>query len=129
MSPDAPTHEPGRDARATAIIDMGSNSFRLVVYHWMPGGWFRLVDEIREAVRLSEGQTDGRLQPRALARADAAAFGARLETAVALRDPNSRGRITFVRRWLADQTPSHVGWRLEPAATAGRGITDDAGAG
>lgn len=65
----------------------------------------------------------------ALARADAATFGARLETAVALRDPNSRGRITFVRRWLADQTPSHVGWRLEPAATAGRGITDDAGAG
>ncbi|MCB0872876.1 MAG: Ppx/GppA family phosphatase [Actinobacteria bacterium] len=73
MSPDAPTHEPGRDARATAIIDMGSNSFRLVVYHWMPGGWFRLVDEIREAVRLSEGQTDGRLQPRALARAAHAA--------------------------------------------------------
>lgn len=59
--------------RTTAIIDMGSNSFRLVVFAWTPGGTFRMVDEIREAVRLSEGQTDGVLQERALARAEHAA--------------------------------------------------------
>lgn len=62
----------GRE-RTIAIVDMGSNSFRLVVFRWMPGEWFRMVDEIRESVRLSEGQTDGRLRRRALARAEHAA--------------------------------------------------------
>ena len=38
----------------TAVIDMGSNSWRLVVYGWQPGGWWKLVDEIREAVRIGE---------------------------------------------------------------------------
>lgn len=38
----------------TAVIDMGSNSWRLVVYGWQPGGWWKLVDEIREAVRVGE---------------------------------------------------------------------------
>lgn len=38
----------------TAVIDMGSNSWRLVVYGWKPGGWWKLVDEIREAVRIGE---------------------------------------------------------------------------
>jgi len=63
----------GRE-RSIAIIDMGSNSFRLVVFRWVPGEWFRMVDEIRESVRLSEGQTDGRLRRRALARAEHAAL-------------------------------------------------------
>lgn len=58
----------------------------------------------------------------ALARAPAPAFAARLDPPTdALRDPNSRGRLTFVRRWLAEHAPDHVGWRLEPAVTAGRG--------
>ncbi len=63
----------GRE-RSIAVIDMGSNSFRLVVFRWVPGRWFRMVDEIRESVRLSEGQTDGRLRRRALARAEHAAL-------------------------------------------------------
>jgi exopolyphosphatase/guanosine-5'-triphosphate,3'-diphosphate pyrophosphatase len=52
---------------------MGSNSFRLVIYRYVPGHWFRLVDEIREPVRLSEGVIDGRIAPAALARAERAA--------------------------------------------------------
>jgi exopolyphosphatase/guanosine-5'-triphosphate,3'-diphosphate pyrophosphatase len=41
--------------RRTAVIDMGSNSFRLVVYGWEPGRSWQHVDEIREAVRVSKG--------------------------------------------------------------------------
>ena len=58
--------DPGRTLRAdamvmmqpvrrTAVIDMGSNSFRLVVYGWEPGRSWQHVDEIREAVRVSTG--------------------------------------------------------------------------
>jgi exopolyphosphatase/guanosine-5'-triphosphate,3'-diphosphate pyrophosphatase len=41
----------------TAVIDMGSNSFRLVVYGWEPGRYWQHVDEIREAVRVSAGMS------------------------------------------------------------------------
>ena len=59
--------------RRTAVIDLGSNSFRLVVYDWRPGGPWTLSDEIREAVRISAGMGDGRvLQPDAVERAAAA---------------------------------------------------------
>ncbi len=63
----------GPSERTHAVIDMGSNSFRLVVYRYVPGYWFRLVDEIREPVRLSEGTIDGTITPAALARASRAA--------------------------------------------------------
>jgi exopolyphosphatase / guanosine-5'-triphosphate,3'-diphosphate pyrophosphatase len=59
--------------RTRAVIDMGSNSFRLVIFRYVPGQWFRLVDEIREPVRLSEGVTGGLIGPAALARAERAA--------------------------------------------------------
>lgn len=42
-----------------AVADLGSNTFRLVVFQYRPGGPFRLVDEIREVVRLTEGATPG----------------------------------------------------------------------
>jgi exopolyphosphatase/guanosine-5'-triphosphate,3'-diphosphate pyrophosphatase len=39
-----------------AVIDMGSNSWRLVVFGHEPGTlWWSLVDEIREAVRIGAG--------------------------------------------------------------------------
>ncbi len=38
-----------------AVVDMGSNSFRLVVFQYEPGGWWSLTDEIREPVRVSAG--------------------------------------------------------------------------
>lgn len=39
----------------TAIIDLGSNTTRLVIYEYEPGKWFNLTDEVREVVRLREG--------------------------------------------------------------------------
>ena len=42
-----------------AVADLGSNSWRLVVYGYEPGTpWWSLVDEIREAVRISAGLGD-----------------------------------------------------------------------
>jgi exopolyphosphatase / guanosine-5'-triphosphate,3'-diphosphate pyrophosphatase len=39
-----------------AVIDMGSNSWRLVVFGYEPGTpWWSLIDEIREAVRIAAG--------------------------------------------------------------------------
>jgi exopolyphosphatase/guanosine-5'-triphosphate,3'-diphosphate pyrophosphatase len=45
-----------------AVADMGSNSWRLVVYGYEPGTpWWSLVDEIREAVRVGAGMGEERL--------------------------------------------------------------------
>src|SRR5438477_11926020 len=41
-----------------AVADLGSNSFRLVVYAYEPNRWWQHADEIREAVRISEGMGD-----------------------------------------------------------------------
>src|ERR671910_2374630 len=54
-----------------AVIDMGSNSWRLVVFGYEPGTprW-SLVDEIREAVRIGAGMGENRrLQPERIDRA------------------------------------------------------------
>ncbi len=48
---------------------MGSNTFRLVVFRYRPGGSFQLVDEIRDAVRLSAGAGPQGLHPDSLERA------------------------------------------------------------
>jgi exopolyphosphatase / guanosine-5'-triphosphate,3'-diphosphate pyrophosphatase len=53
---------------------MGSNSFRLVLYEYETDGSWRLADEIRRPVRVSEGLGDeGLLQPEPMGRAVAAA--------------------------------------------------------
>jgi exopolyphosphatase/guanosine-5'-triphosphate,3'-diphosphate pyrophosphatase len=53
-----------------AVIDMGSNSFRLVVFGYEPDRWWSLTDEIREPVRISAGMGDsGLLQPEPVDRA------------------------------------------------------------
>ncbi len=39
----------------TGVIDLGSNTSRLVIYEHEPGVRLRLVDEVREVVRLREG--------------------------------------------------------------------------
>lgn len=59
----------GDAERRLAVIDMGSNTFRLVVFRYRPGGSFQLVDEIRDAVRLSGGAGPAGLAPDALERA------------------------------------------------------------
>lgn len=71
MSSVAPEHDDRTDRRV-AIVDLGSNSFRLVVFRYRFGGTFALTDEIREPVRLSAGMRDGELQPDAIARGTAA---------------------------------------------------------
>src|SRR5205085_12446310 len=52
-----------------AVIDLGSNSFRLVVF--MAGeGWWKRTDELYEAVRVGEGLArNGRLADRPMRRA------------------------------------------------------------
>jgi exopolyphosphatase/guanosine-5'-triphosphate,3'-diphosphate pyrophosphatase len=54
-----------------AVADLGSNSWRLVVFGYEPGTpWWSLVDEIREAVRIGAGMGDtGELQPERVDRA------------------------------------------------------------
>jgi exopolyphosphatase / guanosine-5'-triphosphate,3'-diphosphate pyrophosphatase len=54
-----------------AVADLGSNSWRLVVYGYEPGTpWWSPVDEIREAVRVGAGMgSDGVLQPDRIDRA------------------------------------------------------------
>jgi exopolyphosphatase/guanosine-5'-triphosphate,3'-diphosphate pyrophosphatase len=39
----------------TVVIDMGSNSFRLVAYSYEPGRWWRRTDEIYDTVRVGAG--------------------------------------------------------------------------
>jgi exopolyphosphatase / guanosine-5'-triphosphate,3'-diphosphate pyrophosphatase len=63
---------PSEPARI-AVVDLGSNSFRLVVFHYQRGRWFRMVDEIREPVRMSAGADDTGIRPAALKRAEGAA--------------------------------------------------------
>ena len=58
------------DIHRQAIIDLGSNTARLVVYAYEPQEWYRLEDEIRERVRLAEGFGRGStLSPAAIGRA------------------------------------------------------------
>jgi exopolyphosphatase/guanosine-5'-triphosphate,3'-diphosphate pyrophosphatase len=54
--------------RTLAVIDLGSNSFRLVVFSY--NGWWRRTDEIHETVRIGEGlDATGELQPEPMERA------------------------------------------------------------
>ncbi len=54
----------------TAIIDVGSNSFRLIVMTYLRGYHFQLTDEVRETVRLVQGVgATGKLSREAMAHA------------------------------------------------------------
>jgi exopolyphosphatase/guanosine-5'-triphosphate,3'-diphosphate pyrophosphatase len=55
-------------AHRTAIIDLGSNSARVVVMQFQPGASYHLADEIREFVRLREGMTEAGLSDAAMSR-------------------------------------------------------------
>ncbi len=41
--------------RQVGVIDLGSNSWRLVIYMFWPGDWWKLTDEIFETVRIGAG--------------------------------------------------------------------------
>ena len=63
------TGEAGEDARQVAVIDLGSNSWRLVVYMFIPGDWWKLTDEIFETVRIGAGLArTGRLSDEGMGR-------------------------------------------------------------
>lgn len=58
------------DTQRLAVIDLGSNTTRLIVMDYVPGRMYKLVDEIREQVRLAEGMgADNVLQSAAMRRA------------------------------------------------------------
>ena len=86
--------------RRLAVIDLGSNSFRLVVFTWGEHGghgWWRRTDEIHEAVRVGAGlDAAGELQPRA----DGA--GARDDRAVRALLPRDRDRRRAAGRHVGD---------------------------
>ena len=52
-----------------AVIDLGSNTARVVVIGAVLGHSYRLVDEIREVVRLRQGMTTGNMTEASMARA------------------------------------------------------------
>jgi len=58
-------------AKRTAVIDIGSNSARMVVFERTSRFGFHLINETRSRVRISEGAYDnnGQLQPEAIERA------------------------------------------------------------
>ena len=52
-----------------AVIDLGSNSWRLVVFSYSPGRWWKRTDELYETVRIGAGLgASGRLSDEAIAR-------------------------------------------------------------
>jgi exopolyphosphatase/guanosine-5'-triphosphate,3'-diphosphate pyrophosphatase len=56
-------------SRQVAVIDLGSNSWRLVVYTFVPGTWWKRTDELYETVRIGAGMGEtGRLGNEAIAR-------------------------------------------------------------
>ena len=56
--------------RRLAVVDLGSNTFRLVVFTWRPGEWFKRTDEIYDGVRIGEGaDATGALQRKPMKRA------------------------------------------------------------
>jgi exopolyphosphatase/guanosine-5'-triphosphate,3'-diphosphate pyrophosphatase len=53
-----------------AVVDLGSNSFRLVEFTWVPDQWWKRTDEIHEPVRIGEGlDAAGVLAPEPMERA------------------------------------------------------------
>ena len=63
-----PGGAPARE-RTAAVIDLGSNSWRLVIFAYVPGASWRRVGELQEPVRIAEGLSgSGSLKPDAIAR-------------------------------------------------------------
>jgi exopolyphosphatase / guanosine-5'-triphosphate,3'-diphosphate pyrophosphatase len=59
----------GQENRHVAIIDLGSNSWRLVVFTFVPGAWWKRTDELYETVRIGAGLgASGRLSDEAMDR-------------------------------------------------------------
>jgi exopolyphosphatase / guanosine-5'-triphosphate,3'-diphosphate pyrophosphatase len=58
-----------QEARQVAVIDLGSNSWRLVVFTFAAGSWWKLTDELYETVRIGAGLgASGQLSEEAMQR-------------------------------------------------------------
>jgi exopolyphosphatase/guanosine-5'-triphosphate,3'-diphosphate pyrophosphatase len=104
------------------IVDLGSNTARLVVFEYEPGRWFFLANEIRERVRLGQGLAkDGEVSREAMQRAVAAlelfsdyAASTGLEEleiigTSAVRDASNRGELLAAIRELGFDVDSLSG--------------------
>jgi len=113
---------PLKDGDLLAAVDLGSNSFHMVVARYLMGQ-LRIVDRIKETVRLAEGlDGQGGLDPQVMPRAldCLARFGQRIRT---LPAPRVRAIATNTVRQLANPQAF-----LMPAETAlGHGIEVVAG--
>lgn len=56
-----------------AIIDLGSNTTRMLIIEVLDSGAYHLVEEDKAVIRLSEGMKDGEIRPKAVSRAVKAA--------------------------------------------------------
>jgi exopolyphosphatase/guanosine-5'-triphosphate,3'-diphosphate pyrophosphatase len=58
-----------QDVRQVAVVDLGSNSWRLVVFTYVPRTWWKRTDELYETVRIGAGlDATGRLSDEAIER-------------------------------------------------------------
>jgi exopolyphosphatase/guanosine-5'-triphosphate,3'-diphosphate pyrophosphatase len=63
---DSAKGEPPRDA---AVLDLGSSSWRLVVYRYVPGAWWRRTGQLQEPALIAQGlDASGRLSRSAIQR-------------------------------------------------------------
>src|ERR1700761_5194521 len=61
-------HADGQN-RQVAVIDLGSNSWRLVIFTFVKGQWWKRTDELYETVRIGAGLgASGRLSEAAIER-------------------------------------------------------------
>jgi exopolyphosphatase/guanosine-5'-triphosphate,3'-diphosphate pyrophosphatase len=130
-----------------AVVDLGSNSFRLVVFSWEPGRWWKRTDEIHEAVRIGEGlDAAGTLQPEPMERAletvelyahFCRATGIddiRAVATSAIRDAGNRdeflGRAALEVQVLTTEEEAHYGYLAAVnSTTLSDGVTLDLGGG
>jgi exopolyphosphatase / guanosine-5'-triphosphate,3'-diphosphate pyrophosphatase len=63
------TRASGQASRQVAVADLGSNSWRLVIFSYGDGPWWKRTDELYETVRIGAGlASSGRLSEEAMAR-------------------------------------------------------------
>ena len=63
------TRASGQPSRQVAVVDLGSNSWRLVIFSYGEGPWWKRTDELYETVRIGAGlAATGRLSDEAMAR-------------------------------------------------------------
>jgi exopolyphosphatase/guanosine-5'-triphosphate,3'-diphosphate pyrophosphatase len=63
------TRASGQPSRRVAVVDLGSNSWRIVIFSYGDGPWWKLTDELYETVRIGAGlASSGRLSDEAIAR-------------------------------------------------------------